>query len=114
MLTYVLVDVGPDGPGTIEILGADDAVLAAVEVHDPRLRSIVLPDGGESALLERATARVRVPWPDGATAVRGGRLARTTGLGAVPVVTGGPPEERLDLLILGDGYTEVQQDRFAA
>ena len=76
MWTYVLVDVGPEGPATIEILGADGGVLDRVAVPDPRLRSVAGPQGGgETATLPHATARVRIVWPPGAASVRGGRLA---------------------------------------
>jgi hypothetical protein len=135
------VDVGPEGAtiagiervdrhdsrvpprdGPIEILGPGDSVLRSVGFEDPRLRSIIDPvEGGLAVRLDHGLARVDVPWPEGATGVRlGGRVWRppapppSTAEGVVGVQIAGDPAERLDLVFLGDGYTEAELPTFAA
>ncbi|MBA2320989.1 MAG: hypothetical protein H0V89_07530, partial [Deltaproteobacteria bacterium] len=112
-------EVAP-GPGALEILGVDGRVLARAALEDPRIRSVAVPEGGgETAILDRAIGRYAIDWPAGAHRVRfGGRDALPGGPppvreGVVAVRYAGPADERLDLLILGDGYTEAELPRFA-
>lgn len=111
------------GPGVLEVVDEAGAVLATAAIPDARRRSVIDPEGGGVAVdLDTATVVVEVPWPAGAVAVRtslGGvrpqplDLHRAAQLAAVPVLESGPAGERLDLVILGDGYTEEQLADFA-
>jgi len=64
--------------------------------------------------------RVEVPWPEGATGLRLGgvtwtpRTARIRAGDPIQVLYSGPDDERLDLVFLGDGYTQAELGRFAA
>jgi len=129
-----LVEVGPDGPtvleawigqtapppgpGALRVLGADGGVLAVAGWRDPRLRSVIFPDGGGAAgHVERARIIVDLPWPRGAASLALGpgtarptarpaarRAAVPLGGAPVPLLESGPADARLDLVILGDGY----------
>ncbi|MEZ4319244.1 MAG: M64 family metallopeptidase [Myxococcota bacterium] len=75
-----------------------------VPAHDPRLRSF----DGEAVTVERALFRVRVP--DGSVLADLPRAAPT----AERVHGGAPSTDRLDLLVLAEGYTAEQSAEFAA
>lgn len=128
------VEVGPDGthirdaifvegladdrPGPIDVRDVSGRVLRSVGTPDPRHRSIAYPDGtGDSAVLERGVVSVRVDWPDGADHFSAyGQVIRPRPApppAAIPVLESGAPTERLDLVFLGDGYTDQQDGRFA-
>jgi hypothetical protein len=137
----VTVEVGPDGPrvlrvvpnagraparvgtpgalGSLEVLGETGDPLASLPLEDPRIRSIALPEGGgETGRLTRAIGRYEIDWPPGAARVRLGARESAPGApptrdGVIAVQSAGLPAERLDLLFLGDGYSESQLDRFA-
>lgn len=104
-------------PGDLELVDGAGRVVGSAAIPDPRIRSVVTPDGGETVVLPRAIARFTVSWPEGAAGLRL-RGKTTTPRPAPPTAAtlvhdGGPPDERLDLVILGDGYTADQQDAFA-
>jgi len=131
------VEVGPEGvvlrdavlvqgmvhpePGPLAVVDASGAVLATAALPDPRVRTLILPtSGGVTASRERGVARMEVPWPDGAAGLRLGavtwtpRSARVRAGDPVQVLYSGPDDERLDLVFLGDGYTQAELGRFAA
>ncbi len=118
------------------VVDAHGRPLATQPLRDPRHRSLIEPDGGGvSATLATAVERVAVPWPSNAHAVRlGPHTWRPTALtepatsaspaGAsprpppplnalVPILQNGDPAERLDLVILGDGYAASELESFA-
>ena len=109
----------------LEVFGPDGTTIGAASLPDPRLRSIVAPDGGHGATATRIAgiARVRVPWVEGASVQLGGRalavppvadVSRLPAPGqAVKLIDAGPSSDRLDLVFLGDGYTASQQGDFA-
>ena len=110
-------------PGPLRILDAEGRVMATAALPDARHRSIITPDGGRAARVERAAFLVEVPWPDRAHSVElHGTQATTlpspaqtpteTPL-AIPLQQTGDPSERLDMVFLGDGYTSEQQGAFA-
>ncbi|MCK6521194.1 M64 family metallopeptidase [Myxococcota bacterium] len=110
-----------DGP-TLTVNDAAGRALLTTRLPTTALRSVIFPEGGgASATLTRGQLVVELPWPDGAAyASFDGRALRPSpppppapGV-AVAVQSAGPPEERLDLVFLGDGYTESQLDTFAA
>lgn len=110
----------PDGP--IAVVDAAGNRLAGAALPDPRLRTVITPEGGEVAHLPSGRIQVLVPWPDGAAATRvGERLTLPTtprqpiaASPAVAIQTSGSSASRLDLVFLADGYTAAQQDDFAA
>lgn len=81
---------------------------------DPRARNGI---GVGGATTRSGIARVRFPWPEGARAVTLGGLRRepvlATGTGAARLHGDGAASERLDLVILPDGYTADELPRFA-
>ncbi|MCB9758880.1 MAG: hypothetical protein H6739_03495 [Alphaproteobacteria bacterium] len=108
-----------DAGAWLEVLDAEGRTLARVPVPDARQRSVILPEGGgASVTLAAAIAPVTFAWPDGATHVRLGaqtlapRAAPPTT--PVPVQESGPSDARLDMVFLGDGYTEAELPDFAA
>lgn len=108
----------------LDLLDATGAVVQQIPLPDARRRSILLPDGTGAAIQhEPALLQVALPWPAGAVALRD--TARIHALPrpqpvpatdppavAVPVLHSGPSTERLDLVILGDGYTAPQLPDF--
>ncbi len=108
------------GAPLLELLDAEGAVLARLPLPDARGRS-VLPLGaempGQEVVLDRTVLRVPLNWPDGAVALRLGaqRLSPRLPppLDPIAVQDSGPSTERLDLVILGDGYGAAELDRFA-
>jgi uncharacterized protein (TIGR03382 family) len=83
-------------PGPLEVVDATGQVLTTAALPDPRVRTLILPTGGGIRVTrDRGVGRVEVPWPDGA-------------------LQSGPDDERLDLVFLGDGYTQAELVRFAA
>ncbi len=120
------------GNATMELLGADGAGLGAASLPDPRLRSSIAAPGSHdhahsSVVLERGVVTVRVPW-DGRPVPQVTYQGRTVampaltvaGSGPLPPPTSavllqdsGPPDQRLDMVFLGDGYTASQLDDFA-
>lgn len=112
-------------PGALEVLGADGKVLTSVQVPEPRPYTIIAPDGphGDVGGLE-TIVRVIVPWPSGATRVRFGSeelvyqacspRARKANTGATSLWQTGPIEERVNVLLMADGYTASEQGKFAA
>ncbi|MBW1878549.1 MAG: hypothetical protein JRJ84_09315 [Deltaproteobacteria bacterium] len=133
----VTLEVGPDGavlrdavlvqgtirvdPGPIEIVDAAGQVLTTAALPDPRVRTLILPTGGGiRATRDRGVGRVEVPWPDGAAGLRLGavtwtpRTIQTRAGDPIQVLYSGPDDERLDLVFLGDGYTQAELIQFAA
>jgi hypothetical protein len=130
------VQVGPEGavvlhavhnkadvaatPGALQVRDASGKVLATSAIPDPRLRSVIGPDGGgEAARVERDITWVNVPWPDGASTL--GLVGRQQITPkppppptAVALQQSGPSDERLDIVFLGDGYTAGQLGAYAA
>lgn len=112
-----LSDRAPERPGEgLELLDALGRTIGTAAIPDPRIRSIVTPEGGDTARLVRGVSRFTVRWPDDAVRLRlaGRSIAPLPAppASATLVHDGGPPDERLDLVILGDGYTRNQQDAF--
>jgi len=116
---------GAGGGARLKSVDAAGLVLGEVPVVDPRHRTLLLPDGtGVSGTLVHGVTTVRVPWPEGARrlqvddrpAMPPPPLPIVTGPAAeaVPLQSSGPTEERLDLVLLGDGYTQEQLPDFAA
>lgn len=110
-----------DGP-SLTVHDAVGRAISEVKLPTTARRSVIFPDGGgASATLTRGQLVVELPWPEEAHhAVLSGRVLTPTpppppapGV-AVAVQSAGPPEERLDLVFLGDGYTEAELDTFAA
>ena len=110
-----------DGPG-LTVYDAVGRVISEVKLPTTAHRSVIFPDGGgASATLTRGQLVVELPWPESAHhAVLDGRTLTPSappppapGV-AVAVQSAGPPEERLDLVFLGDGYTSSELDTFAA
>ncbi len=127
-----LVEVGPGGPvlrdavlipedapsepGPLRVLSADGQLLASAALDEALQRSILLPEGGGAAVvLEEGLVRVRVPWPEGASTVALGATTRAprSAPPAEAVQLAGPSEERLDLVFLGDGYTDDELGLYA-
>ena len=131
------VEVGPEGPVVIDLVEAtvspsfvpvgplaitDDKgnVLSTAAVPDPRLRSIITPEGGEAAWMDTGRIQVLVDWPEGATtATLSGRSIRPRSASPPPPTSGvtliqeaGPSDSRLDLVFLGDGYRQGEMDKF--
>ncbi|NCG18251.1 MAG: hypothetical protein GWP91_04465 [Rhodobacterales bacterium] len=104
--------------GAIEVLDVDGTVLTTASIPDPRLRSIILPEGGgQTAVLERGRITVEVPWPNDAATLRLNQMSLVPRPppedGAIALQTTGPSQDRLDLIFLGDGYNVDQQQDFA-
>ncbi|HJN73175.1 MAG TPA: M64 family metallopeptidase [Myxococcota bacterium] len=101
---------------TLEIRDAESGILAEVAFSDPRHRAVI--GVGDAVVLERAFALVWAPWPDEARTVTLGGSERVPRVAppssAIAVQESGPDDERLDLVYLGDGYTEDELDTFAA
>jgi hypothetical protein len=81
---------------------------------DPRVRNAF---GGATGRSPEGIARVRFPWPDGASVVQLGADRRiptaSLGTGAVRLHGAGEASERLDLVILSDGFTADELGAFA-
>ncbi len=108
-----------DGPlGALEVMDGE-RVLGRVGLDDPRVRTVITPEGGEVARLDRALGRVDVPWAEGARLRVGTRFVDPgmapppTAEGVVAVQAAGDPTQRLDLVFLGDGYRADEMDVFA-
>lgn len=102
----------------LSALGADGAVLATASIPDPRLRSVHhVGTTGHAVVLDQAVARVVLDWPEGAVAVALGEQRRIPHTPppstAEPVLSTGDSTERLDMVFVGDGYTETQLGAFA-
>lgn len=111
----------PFGGPTLDLglaaVDAGGAVVATAAVPDPRLRTVHLEgDVGESVVLAHAVARVVLDWPDSAVAVSLGderRVPHTPPPStAQSVLSTGDSTERLDMVFLGDGYTESELTDF--
>ncbi|MCB9791805.1 MAG: hypothetical protein H6741_03675 [Alphaproteobacteria bacterium] len=106
--------------GALAVLDAQGRPLASAEIPDPRRRSVIFPEGGGASWTqERGLVHVRLPWPEDAARLSLGGL-QLSPLGPPPpsqltaLIETGPAAERLDMLILGDGYTAEQEALFAA
>ncbi len=116
----------PKGPDflVLQVRSEEGTVLARVDVPDPRVRSVILPDGGGRAgARPRGAVGVTLPWPDGAshvTDVRGQRwdpVSQPPQIPASPperVLGDGPSDERVDLVILSEGYASADLPQFEA
>lgn len=109
----------PSAPGPLQVVDASGRVLATAAVPEPRVRSVLSPDGSHDTVwLHSALIRVDVPWPEAATELRLGEGVVVPRVPppaqAIEVQVSGSSQERLDMLFLGDGYTAGQLDRFAA
>lgn len=104
-----------EGLSSLEVCDSAGAIVAEVRVPEPRHRSVV---GVEDAvMLPSSFALVWAPWPEEARTVRLGDVSRTPRVAppteAVAVQESGPDTERLDIVYLGDGYTEDELEVFA-
>jgi hypothetical protein len=113
--------MAPDGPLQLHTVDAQGRSLGTITLDDPRLRTIISPEGGgEQAWLPSAEVALRLPWPDGSVGVVGpaSLLPSPPPAGDVPpataLVSSGDSSARLDLVLLGDGYRDDQLDDFAA
>lgn len=122
----------PSAPGELRVLDADGQVLATAALPPlPMRRAVITPDGHAGGTRASRLVRAELPWPDGAVGLGlAGRAlplpdappaaawARnpTLPVAAAPVALAehGPPDRRLDLLIVADGFTEADHDRFDA
>lgn len=104
--------MGPGDVGHIEVLGIDGA-LDRVTIPDPRHRSVV--GVHDRVVLDSAYTLMWLPWPDDARELRvaGERRVPRAAPPATSVLESGDASERLDLVILGDGYTADEQDLYA-
>lgn len=114
------VTLGPDGPVVVSVRASAEGRAPTATALPSGSRSLILPDGGGvHAEPERSMVRVRLRWPEDAARL-GLRVPPSITplppgpITATPVDVRGDPAERLDLLILGDGYAAEDQDRFAA
>lgn len=123
----VTAPAGAAGAGrTVDILDSAGVMLDQVSVPlvDPRHRSLIRPEGGgEQVTLPWAITTVRVPWPPGADhlIVDGqvvlpldARPKWRDGESARPVAVTGDSGERLDLVVLADGYLAEEEGDFDA
>ena len=125
VLDAVHTTAGPSplSPGAeLVVRDASGELQASYDLPELRERSVIYAEGGGAkATLTGAVGRVVVPWPD---------EAHSIGLGAqrlephppivnmlpetlVEVNVGDDADRRLDMLFLGDGYTEEQLGDFA-
>lgn len=112
---------GPGDPAGLAVVDAAGRVLYAVPLAGALQRSVVLPEGGGAvARLHGGQVRLRLPWPAQAHALRlDGALLPPPAAPPMPEATAtlvqgeGSPEERLDLVFLGDGYTAGELPGFA-
>ncbi|MCB9673821.1 MAG: hypothetical protein H6737_01815 [Alphaproteobacteria bacterium] len=107
-----IVEVDGDTTRLVRAVQVDSPGRAAdwapIPRNDPRIRSFLGADGGEAVRLERATFRVRLP--DGAVPADLPRAVEA----AQRLHNDAPPAERLDLLVLAEGYTEAERAAFEA
>ena len=116
-----------DVPGELRVRDARGRVVATGALPPaPGPRSVILEDGHAVGQLATGPRRVRVtlPWPEGAVTVDwAGQTLALDGLGAsasqarwagAPQLAfeSGPSSERLDLLVLAEGYTAAEQASF--
>jgi len=127
------------GVETLQLLGHDGASLGSASLPDPRIRSSIPMPGTEdvahsSVSLASGIVVVRVPWTGVAVAearfrgrdvvvpplsAMGSQGRSSTSLprpppgDAVLLQDSGPSSDRLDLVFLGDGYTEDQLGDYA-
>ena len=108
----------------VEVIGDNGDILSIGGMRDPRLRSVIHPVGegpnGDTAMLERGVTRLQLPWSEGARFLQTplgqmvpGQLPPPGDIAPIQVHGNGNAEERLDLLVLADGYTEQQLSLFA-
>ena len=105
---------------SIELVDSRGRVTHRQPVPDLRRRTLILHGGrGISGTVQSALVPVDVPWAQDSTVrLRGAdahfvQLADPGALRVTPVLENGPSSERLDLVILGDGYPESELDAFA-
>jgi uncharacterized protein (TIGR03382 family) len=108
----------------VEVIGDHGDILSVGGMRDPRLRSVIHPVGeglnGDTTMLDRGVTRLQLPWAEGAQFLQTplgqlvpGQLPPPGDIPALQVHGTGNPEERLDLLVLADGYTEAELGLFA-
>lgn len=104
--------------GAVRVLGAEDAVLGRAGWSEgARLRSVITPDGGEAAIMRDAHLLIRASWPAGSAVLEldGQRVTPRPWQAWPPpkaVQRSGPPDRRLDLLLLAEGFTEGDEGAF--
>lgn len=109
---------GPALPLSLQVVDADGRVVGTAAIPDPRLRTAHTGDDhGHAVVLDQAVARVSLDWPASAVALElgGARLVPRSPPPGDPtaVIESGPSTERLDMVFLGDGYTEAELPDFA-
>ena len=110
--------------GPVEVLDAEGSVIARAP-YPPLLshRSVLTPEGNETAHMYVSYARVDIPWPEEAAQVfvEGRPLVQpTTKMGtgngtgiAEAVIESGPTSSRLDLVFFSEGYPAGTEAQFA-
>jgi hypothetical protein len=130
-------DAAPDawvaGSPTLTTRDAQGLLVGQASLPDPRLRTVIAPEGGHghAATLPSGIVRVRVPWTLGASVSLSDLddrpdaplllpdLEAPTPLERHPappratqILGSGPSADRLDLVFIGDGYRSDQQEDF--
>ena len=109
--------------GTLRAVAEDGTTLATAPLYDPRPRSIINTNtGGESIRLIQAGLRIQLEWPEGATRVQLNtnsiiprqRMQMSDDTDLVAVNLSGDANERLNMVFLGDGYTDIELPQFAS
>jgi len=118
------------GTDAVALYDRDGSLLGEASLPDPRRRSSIPAPGTEGhdhavVHLERGVVTVRVPWSGAAPAEARYRnvtlpMPQLTSAGPLPppgvaelIQDAGPSDERLDMVFLGDGYTEDQLSDYA-
>lgn len=111
-------------PGDLEVLDAQGHVLGTASLPPlASFRSVITPDGHETARIESRYVRVALPWSDAAETLRLDDLHTTkvpidlirpppAGSVAEAVMQSGPSTNRLDLVILPEGYIAADEALF--
>lgn len=108
-------------PGSLHLEDPQGRIISSVDPSPPVSHRSLAPGRGfegVATLVRPAAWTVCLPWTgeDDAFPIFGGKrlpLQRQTATDADPVQRSGPSDQRLDLVILSEGYTDADEDLFA-
>ncbi|HMV70316.1 MAG TPA: M64 family metallopeptidase [Myxococcota bacterium] len=109
--------------GDVRVVSATGEVLATAALAPlTGWRAVVTPEGHDAAPHPTTRIRIAAPWPEGAYALQIGGRTLPVDLDerawlvapepAEPIHVSGLSARRLDLVILGDGFTEAEHAKF--
>jgi hypothetical protein len=119
----LVVDEAPNSSGEIEVVNAEGEVIASAALPEPSSMRVYDPEGSSQSITASNIESVLIPWTGEAKAVKLGTVTiekpicalaagKADGIEAFSLHHCELDTNCFDIMILGDGFTASEQDKF--